>query len=218
MYTIENKINNKRYVGYTQHLERRRNCHFNQRSNCPSLRSAIKKYGSENFEFILLEKCLSIDNVKNREIYWISELKSQTPYGYNLTFGGEGVVATDEVRKKLSKALKGKPGPNKGKALSEQHKRKIGEAQTGAKHHFYGKSFTKEHRAKIGQAQKNRKLSEEHKKAISKAHKGLTLSSKTKEKIRITKLGSKLSKEHKKHISSSIQKWWDNRRLINDNS
>ena len=67
---------------------------------------------------------------------------------------------------------KGKPGPNKGKKLSEEHKNKIREAKKG---HL----VSEETRNKIGEANKGennpfygKHLSEEHKKKLSESHKG----------------------------------------------
>lgn len=57
---------------------------------------------------------------------------------------------SDETRKKMSDAKKGKNNPHYGKHLSEEHKKKIGEGNKG------------------------KKLSEEHKKKLSEASKGNT--------------------------------------------
>ena len=43
------------------------------------------------------------------------------------------VVDPEETKRKISAAKKGKPGPTKGRKLSEEHKRKISESSKGKK-------------------------------------------------------------------------------------
>jgi hypothetical protein len=50
---------------------------------------AIKKYGIDNFERIILEKCFSKHELNEREKYWIKE-KDTINKGYNLVEGGTG--------------------------------------------------------------------------------------------------------------------------------
>ena len=50
------------------------------------LQNAWNKYGEENFEFSIIEEC-HMDQLDQREIYWISKLNSYED-GYNLTSGG----------------------------------------------------------------------------------------------------------------------------------
>ena len=102
IYVMENSINGKLYVGYTKDPGHREYRHLSGRSNRPALRSAVNKYGPHNFDFILLEKCDSVLEMKRREVFWISKLNTTSPNGYNLTYGGEGLVATNEIKKKIS--------------------------------------------------------------------------------------------------------------------
>jgi hypothetical protein len=51
---------------------------------------AIKKYGRENFTRTTIDKFATIAEGCEKERYWIRELNSQTPAGYNLNGGGEG--------------------------------------------------------------------------------------------------------------------------------
>jgi len=46
----------------------------------------------------------------------------------NLTGGGEGFSLSKETRKKISKALEGKPSWNKGKKMSKETKQKMSKA------------------------------------------------------------------------------------------
>lgn len=93
IYVITNNINGKQYVGKTHYsIEKRfqEHLHDSKRKRCEKrpLYSAINKYGSENFSIELLEEC-SVDEVADREIYWIDKLNTYH-YGYNATHGGDG--------------------------------------------------------------------------------------------------------------------------------
>ena len=71
IYLIENKINEKKYVGKTYlNIEKRwkQHCNDSKRFNRP-LYQAMKKYGIENFSIKEIEYC---DNLEEREKYWIS--------------------------------------------------------------------------------------------------------------------------------------------------
>lgn len=49
---------------------------------------AFQKYGFENFEYMILEKC-SKEELSERERYWINFYNTTNKdYGYNLSEGG----------------------------------------------------------------------------------------------------------------------------------
>lgn len=85
IYKITNKINGKIYVGQSNDIERRFSEH--KYRNKLQIDIAIQKYGKENFTFEVLEEC-PIEQLNNREMYWIKTLKS-FENGYNNTTGGE---------------------------------------------------------------------------------------------------------------------------------
>lgn len=100
IYQIKNKINGKSYIGQSKDIYHRWNKHKevinpNSHSSMKSypLYQAFIKYGINNFDFIILEEC-SIDELNEREIYWIEKLNTYinepNSQGYNLTRGGEG--------------------------------------------------------------------------------------------------------------------------------
>lgn len=91
IYKITNNINNKIYIGQTNHtLSERLHQHYldskkQHRKNRP-LYQAINKYGIENFSIELIEET---NNPLEREIYWI-EYYGSFKNGYNATIGGNG--------------------------------------------------------------------------------------------------------------------------------
>jgi len=54
------------------------------------LKNAIKHYGKDNFKKEILEHCEIYEQMSEREIFWINELGSFYPNGYNIATGGEG--------------------------------------------------------------------------------------------------------------------------------
>lgn len=96
IYKIENKINGHSYIGMSKNIEARFNEHkvraFNPSKECQKVKPlylALKKYGVENFNFIILEKCLE-EKLKVREVYWIKKLNTyKNRNHYNLTPGGD---------------------------------------------------------------------------------------------------------------------------------
>ena len=62
---------------------------------------------------------------------------------------------SEEIKKKISEAAKGRPGPNKGKHFSEEHKKKIGETKKGNKN-MLGKKHSAESIQKMSEAKKGK--------------------------------------------------------------
>lgn len=109
IYKITNKINKKIYIGQTRlSIEARFILHKNKKSNCVYLKSAFKKYGIENFTIEEVEHCETIDSLNMREEFWIKELNTLAPNGYNLTTGGAAPKHSDTTKEKMSATRKGK--------------------------------------------------------------------------------------------------------------
>ena len=187
IYLRTNKINGKKYVGQATNLKVRQrdwNC-LTQPYAGTAINAARAKYGLDAFDFEILKEC-DDDELDYWEKYYIKELNTKAPYGYNLTDGGEGMTGythSEETRKKISKAKKGKKQSEvtkkkrsealKGIKSSEETKKKMSEAQKGEKNNMYGKHHTDEAKKKMSEKQKGRKLSEETKDKISKKKKGI---------------------------------------------
>lgn len=84
IYEIKNKVNGKVYIG--QHSLNELGSYW---GSGKLIKRAIEKYGIENFERIILEKCSNQNELNEREKYWIKE-KDSINSGYNLTEGGTG--------------------------------------------------------------------------------------------------------------------------------
>lgn len=142
IYLIKNKINGKCYIGQSRNIKARLNCHKSLFSKtCVALFNALNKYGPENFEFLILEEC-TIEDLNARECYWIERFNTMVPDGYNLTSGGgQGIVFSEETRKKISKALTGENNPMYGKIFSEEKLKNLSEKMMGIKIIIMGEHF-----------------------------------------------------------------------------
>lgn len=91
IYKYQNKINGKIYIGQSSNIEKRFAQHLYDAERCKNgdqtgIDYAIKKYGIENFDFEIIEKSDSLQELDDREIYWISYYDSYKN-GYNRTPG-----------------------------------------------------------------------------------------------------------------------------------
>ena len=117
-YLITNKTNGKSYVGLTRFsIEKRFEEHVlnsRRKRRISAVCSAILKYGRENFTIKELGTAENKKDLVLLEQKHIIEFKTLSPDGYNLTTGGEDMILSEESKKRLSAALKGRP-------FSEQH-------------------------------------------------------------------------------------------------
>ena len=93
IYQIKNKVNNKRYIGQSYYLNKRKNDHLsklrrNQHDNV-YLQNSFNKYGEDAFVFEVLEYC-DKTKLNTLERYYIRKFKTnQRRFGYNQTDGGD---------------------------------------------------------------------------------------------------------------------------------
>lgn len=129
--------NNKRYIGLTcQKPEYRWNNGKGYKHNSYFTR-AIEKYGWDNFKHIIIAKGLTEDEAKWLEIELIREWDSiNRDKGYNLTKGGEGtngLICSEETRKKISEANRGENNPVAKKSYIIKYKRNISNHNIGCR-------------------------------------------------------------------------------------
>lgn len=114
IYCFKNKINGKCYIGQSIHLEKRyiehKNNHLN--SNYCNYNSkfyrALRKYGFDNFEYIILATC-SKEDLNMLECIYIQKYNSKNN-GYNSTYGGEDNPSNNvEIVKKRTKKIISNP-------------------------------------------------------------------------------------------------------------
>lgn len=97
IYKATNTINNKSYIGQTNNLSRRKKEHLvaarqNKVEDYSIFHKSIRKYGEDSFVWSIVENC-SDGEMNNRETYWIKELNTYIPNGYNMTYGGDDADA-----------------------------------------------------------------------------------------------------------------------------
>ena len=158
IYKITNKINNKIYIGQTTtDLKVRWKDHrrFKNRQMHP-IKYAIQKYGEENFIIEQIDSASSIEELNQKEEYWISFYNSTDKnVGYNLMRKSQGIGAhSPETIQKMRESHLGKPR----KPHSEKTKKLFSEMRKGKPSPHKGK--------------KGRPKTEDEKKAISKRFKG----------------------------------------------
>jgi len=226
VYITTNIINGKKYIGQ-KIFDNRWKSYLGSGIH---LKSAIKKYGKENFSREIIAIAYSKEELNKLEIMFIKEhdaVKSNDYY--NISSGGgtnAGLKMSEETRKKMSEANKGqkcymygKPKSeetrkklslaNKGKKLSKETKKKIGDAKRGEKNHNYGKHLLDETKLKLSKVNKGKKLSEETKGKMSESGKGKPKSEQHKQNISLALKGNKsymYGKHHSKETKDKISK------------
>lgn len=123
VYIHKNKINGKRYVGITSQNVSRRWRNGNGYYENEHFSRAIKKYGWDSFCHEIVKAGLTKVEACELEKRLISKYKSNNEkYGYNKSIGGEnpneGVVVSDETRRKMSES-------HKGRVMSDATKQKL---------------------------------------------------------------------------------------------
>lgn len=208
IYKITNTLNGKIYVGQTrQNLNRRINGHKNS-SVKRGIDAAIAKYGWKNFIAEVIETC-PVEQLNEREIFWIAELKSKVPNGYNLTDGGDGALnPSKETRAKMSVARKGKTPHNKGKKMSAEQRAKVSANHadvSGEKNPNYGKKTSPEVCAKISAANKGKPSPRKGTKHTPETCAKISVARKGKPSPR---KGKKHSEESKAQMRAKRKAWW----------
>ena len=208
IYMIQNKVNNKMYIGQAVDIEDRWKAHRSglrgDYHDNTHLQNSWKRDGEENFEFTILLECEESD-LNMYEEYYIFDLMTFDPrVGYNKNYGGKSGRPTAETKRKLSESAKGRQfseetrrklsETKKGKQLSEETKRKISEANKGKKGYWYGKQLSEETKRKMSEANKDKQLSEETKRKMSESRKG----------EKNPNYGKQLSEEHKRKLSKPV--------------
>ena len=167
IYLIVNNINGKTYIGKKKLYKRAWN-NDNYMGSGAHLKPAQKKYGIENFEKFLITYTESEEDACKKEEFWIAHYKALGKAEYNETAGGDGLINPSlATRQKMSLAHKDKPGPNKGKKLTDEWKKNLAESHKDQTPWNKDKKMSDEYREKCKNRPQNKLLGEQGKK-----HKG----------------------------------------------
>lgn len=140
IYMHKNKINGKVYIGQTVRKKVYYRWGYNGNSyinNNPNshFSNAIKKYGWNNFEHIIICEC-ELNELDDMERKYIKLFDSTNPEkGYNSETGGnKNKIISENAKKKMSQSHKGKPG----KRMSDEQKKLLSENRKGENNPMYG--------------------------------------------------------------------------------
>lgn len=193
VYSIRNLVNDKRYIGITNNIKGRIYYHKyelrNNKHKNLKLQRAYNKYGSDNFEFSILEEIDTHDRdkVANMEIYYI-KLYNSCDNGYNQTYGGDNYghrIITDDIREKLSKAMLGNSF-GLGRIRSEEQR----EHYSDTWHKSRSEKYLQEHKERASKLLKKLWSLDEFKLKMVERNKGNNFN-----------LGHSMSNEQKKFLS-----------------
>lgn len=196
MFTFPNR---KSYIGRTCNFAQRLKNHSKKSSGCIYVRRCLKKYdGWENVDVTILKSNVKGAYLANQwEKFFIGTFDTLAPRGLNCTPGGDGVCFTDEIRRKIGDA-------NRGRKLTKDHRNAISVAGKKRWKTYVISSYT---RQKLSNINKGRKFTKEHCKNISISRKKLNirLTEAQKQHLRTINLGKKMSEEAvKKAVTTRI--------------
>lgn len=93
VYIATCQVSGKSYIGLTTGtLARRRQAHerYAQQGRDSAFHCALRKYGTDQFVWQILESVPNREQLQQAEIRLILEMRTLTPDGYNMTPGGDG--------------------------------------------------------------------------------------------------------------------------------
>lgn len=130
IYKIQNKINNKIYIGQTtKSFDERYSNNLYKYTHNKDLKKEILEYGIENFdinkEYYVAKTKEELDN---KEDELIKRFKSNNKeYGYNKKTGGDKGLLNEEVKEKIRASKVGEKHPQYGKKRPDISKKMLGE-------------------------------------------------------------------------------------------
>lgn len=176
IYKITNKVNGKINIGKSM----KNNDDYMGSGILISL--TIKKYGIENFYKEIIEQCSNVDDLNEKECFWIKQYNAtDRKVGYNIAEGGNG--GNTRIGYTNSEMIRYLKNVSNGLKTSEKYKKSV-ENKKGTKnpeHSDKMKELYKQGKLKIGVY--TSKITEETKKKISEKNTGKKRSDGVKRKI-----------------------------------
>lgn len=164
--------------------------------------------------------CDTLEELNEKEKYYIQQYNSLKPNGYNISLGGDGGCHfqkhTPEAKEKMSKKKKGKPSTFKGKHFTDEQRKLISERVKEAFANGKGQNidrhsyWTEENRKKKSEQMKGKIpwnkgkhgiYSEETLEKLRNAAKNQICSEETRKKMSVARTGKKRSEETKRKMS-----------------
>lgn len=148
LYKITYNVNGKQYIGVRKHINPLTD---NYMGSGKMLQYAYEKYGIQNFTKQIIFTELNRQQAFEVESFIVDKNYVKRTDTYNITIGGrggwhipdrqatnkkisqalKGHINSEQARRKMSQAKKGKPSPRKGKTLSQETRAKISDSKTG---------------------------------------------------------------------------------------
>jgi len=196
IYKIENKLNKKVYVGKTTKIDNFESYYGSGKI----IKAALKKYGKESFTKEIIHYAFSMEELNEKEIYFIKHYNSAIPNGYNIGLGGEGnslfYYDNNTIQVIKEKRKIGIHNYYKSDDYLIVGSKERSANNSGKNNPMYGKSgHTKPHTEKTkktlsdinkGKSGHTKPHTEKTKKTLSDINKGKKLSNATKRKISIS--------------------------------
>jgi len=212
IYKIKHTASGKLYVGSAVLLSRRLARHKTDlkggvHDNC-KLQRAWDKHGSDAFEFTVIEYVDVLENLVEREQYWMDSMRA-VENGYNLCPVAGSCLGT----KKSAESIARSANAHRGMKRSEETKALIRAARARqAPMSIEGRArisaalatriVSDETRTKLSKANKGRKMSDAACEANRQGHIGLRRSPESIAKTTAARLGSKHTDESKRKMSA----------------
>ncbi len=166
IYCHINKVNNKKYIGFTNDIKRRWRRGGSEYKSAVRFYEAIQKNGWDNFEHIVLESDLDENTARQREKYYIALYETNKPdKGYNIDKGGHGgKIYNVHPRNMLGKSQTDFQKENQSQLMNDKsfNPMKNGSCVWGVTHNhpkgMKGKRHTKEHNELLSRKMKEKKI------------------------------------------------------------
>lgn len=158
IYKTTNLINNRKYIG----LHKSEKFDNSYKGSGKILLQAIKKYGINNFETVIIDTAQSLEELYRKEIFWIDFFKANEVHEYyNIKQGGKGAwkingVSIKKGRKISEQARRNTSEAHKGIKPTKETRQKMSISHKGERNGFYGKTFSDETLKRFSKLRKGR--------------------------------------------------------------